>query len=336
MRLVINEPGSFLGVKQGMITVKKGGKKVAEVAPPKIKLVAILTRGASFSSAFLRLLAKHRIPLIVYNSFGLPVSITIYPRRGGLKLRREQRGAQGDGRGAALAKAFVHGKIRNQRALIYSMAKNRRRSNPSQAKSLREASWELKEYAKRALSVEGGLGEARGALVEVEASAAKVYWDAVKEALPEELGFPGRRKRFEDPRDPVNVSLNYLYTVLAGEVWLNLECSGFDPYVGFLHADSPRRPALAMDLMEEFRQPVVDRAVFKLVYERKLRGALEGGKLRREARFALYKSFSERLRAKVTFRNRALPLESHVLLQARRLGAFLLGHSPSYEPYVEW
>ena len=58
--------------------------------------------------------------------------------------------------------------------------------------------------------------------------------------------------------------LNYGYAVLMSHVWLAVEMTCLDPYAGFLHAENPKRPALVVDLMEEFRQPVVDRAVFKI------------------------------------------------------------------------
>ncbi|WP_322494895.1 CRISPR-associated endonuclease Cas1 [Chloroflexus sp.] len=35
--------------------------------------------------------------------------------------------------------------------------------------------------------------------------------------------------------------------------------AGLDPYVGLLHADRPGKPSLVLDLIEEFRQAVVDR-----------------------------------------------------------------------------
>ena len=40
---------------------------------------------------------------------------------------------------------------------------------------------------------------------------------------------------------------------------------GLDPFVGFLHADRPNRPALALDLMEEFRPWLADRLAVTLV-----------------------------------------------------------------------
>lgn len=43
-----------------------------------------------------------------------------------------------------------------------------------------------------------------------------------------------------------------------------MEAESFEPYLGFLHGIRYGRKSLALDLVEEFRQPVVDRLVLML------------------------------------------------------------------------
>ncbi|RUM34789.1 MAG: CRISPR-associated endonuclease Cas1 [Archaeoglobus sp.] len=100
-----------------------------------------------------------------------------------------------------------------------------------------------------------------------------------------------------------------------------------DPFAGFLHADSLRRAALVFDLIEEFRQPVVDRAVFKITPEAK------DGLLTKETRKEIIAGINKRLETKVTFNGRKLPIEYHIFLQARRIERFLLGKE-KYTPFV--
>ena len=59
--------------------------------------------------------------------------------------------------------------------------------------------------------------------------------------------------------------LNYSYAILASEVLKSLHISGLDPYAGFLHSDRYARKSLVFDLMEEFRQQIVDKSVLKLI-----------------------------------------------------------------------
>ena len=332
MRLVINEPGLFVGTRGGVISVSKGGEKRLEVPVAKVDMVVVLTRGASFSSALIRLLSKHNIPVVFYSPFGLPLSICRGLTAGSVALRKRQYEAQGSEAGLKLAKMFAQGKVLNQASLLYSMARNREVSDPQLARHLHEAARLVRDVVRRldGLPLDGRLREE---VIRLEAEAAKVYWEGVGRAISKVIDFPGRRKRFESPSDPVNISLNYLYRMLAGECHLNVEACGLDPYAGFLHADSPRRPALVMDIMEEFRQQVVDRVVFRLAFERKLDDVLENGRLKREARMMLYRAFAERLNTNVTFLNRSLPISEHMLLQARRVCEHIMGRS-EYTPFV--
>ena len=62
----------------------------------------------------------------------------------------------------------------------------------------------------------------------------------------------------------VNVILSLAYTYLTREACSILEAESFEPYLGFLHGIRYGRKSLALDLVEEFRQPVVDRLVLML------------------------------------------------------------------------
>ncbi|MDW8045650.1 MAG: CRISPR-associated endonuclease Cas1, partial [Nitrososphaerota archaeon] len=132
-----------------------------------------------------------------------------------------------------------------------------------------------------------------------------------------------------------NIMLNFCYGLLASEIWLAVEAAGLDPFAGFLHADSPRRPALVMDILEEFRQPIVDRVVLRLSSSiRDSKSIIDGRRLKGEFRFQVVRAFSERLSETLTFRGRLLPLSSHIFLQPKRVADFILGREPSYAPFT--
>ncbi len=334
MRLIVNEPGMFVGTRGGMITVYKEKRKVLEISVSKINFIAVLTRGASFSSALIRLTSKHNIPIIFYSPYGIPLTICKSFASGAIALRKSQYRLQQSLESLKLTKAFAVGKVLNQYSLLYSMAKNRAKSDPQLAKELYTGAREIRDVGEKISNLESGsLEKGRKDVINLEAEAAQIYWENVAKALSKIIEFPGRRKRFENPKDPVNVALNYLYTILAGECSLYLEICGLDPYAGFLHVDSSRRPALAMDLMEEFRQQVVDRVVFKAAFERKLDNILEGDRLKRDARLQLYRTYVERVNTKVTFSNRSLPIQDHIFLQARRIGENIMGRE-EYTPFI--
>ena len=334
-RLVVNEPGLFLRVKRGMIVVERKGEKILEVSPSNISQVIVLTRGAALSSAFLRLVARYRVDLIVYSGLGYPVARLVSSRsNGAIRLRRTQYKVQNGEIGAYLAKKFAWAKVVNQKTLLREAGKNK--TDQDLSEKLINMSKEITPLADAINTVESkSIDDVRKEVMRLEAKAAEIYWKGFKLMLPENVDFPSRKKRFELPEDPVNILLNFCYGLLASEVWLAVSSNGFDPYVGFLHADSPRRPALVMDLMEEFRQPVVDRVVLRLISSIKNPSSiLEGRRLKREYRFEAVKAFSKRLSETITFAGRNLPFSSHIFLQARRVAEFLLGRSPQYLPFT--
>lgn len=334
-KLVISDPGFFLGVKEERIVVKRGREVVAEVPAAQISHVFVSTRGAALSSAALSLLLRHGAQLVLLDSRGRPLGRLLPLVRRGLRAVEAQIAALNDERGVVLAKAFASSKALNQAALLRSAAHNRMESNPQLARKLLEASAEIKGYAGSIVRVEGELEEVRPEIVRMEAAAAEVYWRAVADLLRGVVDFPGRRKRFDEPTDPVNLLLNYGYGILSSICFLAIELSSLDPYRGFLHVNSPRRPALVMDLMEEFRQTVVDRAVFRLLREIDPKSVVGAEGLSREARKLLALRVLERVKERTTFRGRSLPIEAHIHLQARRIRGFLLGHEPEYRGYVE-
>ncbi len=67
------------------------------------------------------------------------------------------------------------------------------------------------------------------------------------------------------PTDPVNSLLSFGYTLLFYNVYSLLTEHNLNPYCGFFHSIRPGHPALASDLIEEFRAPVVDSLVIYLI-----------------------------------------------------------------------
>lgn len=85
----------------------------------------------------------------------------------------------------------------------------------------------------------------------VEGAAGACYFGTLAEVLPSNLDFHGRNRR--PPRDPFNVLLSLLYTVLQAELEISIHGVGLDPFLGFFHVPEHGRPSLACDLAEVFR-----------------------------------------------------------------------------------
>ena len=97
----------------------------------------------------------------------------------------------------------------------------------------------------------------------VEGAASRCYFSALPVLLKAEgIEFNGRKRR--PPPDPVNAILSFGYTLLCSKIQAVLDASGFDPYLGLLHQVSYGRPSLALDLLEPYRAPIVDRLAVKI------------------------------------------------------------------------
>jgi len=332
--IVLPGYGYWLGRRGGMLVIKKadGGKK--EVSIGNVGRVVANARGLSISGDALYLMLRHNVHLIL-TSRSRPVGILHPLGRGApVTLKKRQVLIQGSESGFEIARGFVYGKLMNQVELLRQLRRSIFRRNREAMDILFEGYNGIRSLSKEVANLEYS-SNYRSLLIGLEAEAAKIYWSTLSLVLPDWIGFDRRRKRFEAPSDPLNLGLNYLYSLLAGVVWGAVELGGLDPWIGYLHKDSNRRPSLVMDLMEEFRQPIVDKPLIRyLIGLRGGDGLVEGGRLREGYRNGLLKLFFERLQARVSFDGYTSTFEGHINRQVRRLGRFIMGKLSDYKPFM--
>lgn len=172
-------------------------------------------------------------------------------------LRFEQyRSFMDEERRLEIARTIVDGKIRNQIDLI-------RRGKWTGIDHDWHADIDRMEQIRLTLSERKTTQELMG----TEGVCSQIYFGAFGKMLKCSFRsdahiFKGRNRR--PPRDPVNIILSLAYTFLTREVCSILEAESFEPYLGFLHGIRYGRKSLALDLVEEFRQPAVDRFVLTM------------------------------------------------------------------------
>ena len=121
------------------------------------------------------------------------------------------------------------------------------------------------------LAKEGGeCIRALSSLLGFEGAAAEIYFGRLDDLLKGEQGFSFQNRNKRPPRDPVNTVLSYLYGILTKELFSTVLAVGFDPYLGFYHQPRYGRPALALDMMEEFRPLIADSTAITLFNNREL------------------------------------------------------------------
>jgi CRISPR-associated protein Cas1 len=237
--------------------------------------------------------------------------------------------ARHDATGTRIARAMVSAKIANQRSLLLYHTKYARRANTVR-ESLERAAEKLSRFRADSLALsDGPLAQTRSALLLLEARAAAWYWSGLAGLIPPAVAFPGRRGH--SARDVLNKLLNYGYALLQSRVWCAVERAALEPRVGLLHVGPRAHPGLVFDLMEEFRQPVVDRATLGLVGRGARMDLNAAGELPLRVRLLMMNAVDCRLR-RPAHRESPQAMSERIGTQARRLNAALHGQG-EYAPY---
>lgn len=337
--LIVDQYGAYVGRHSERLRVTKKREKLAEAPVMFLEQVLIIGNAVSISSDALALCAGQGIPVHYLSKQGYPYAGVYAAGLGGVVVtRRAQYAAYTDARGAAIAATIARGKIENQARFLKYLAKSRKEKAPETYTALRKAAkqvaghlMELETWQAATNSLHDESQRAR--LLAIEGRAAQCYWEGLGRVVPPELGWPGRRRR--GARDPFNAALNYGYGVLYGQVERALLLAGLDPYAGFIHVDRPGKPSLVLDMIEEFRAPVVDRAIVGLVGQGVAIAQDTEGWLTLDTRRALVDRVLKRLEESTErYERKRHKLRWILQSQARHLAAYLRGERPAHTPFL--
>jgi CRISPR-associated protein Cas1 len=341
--LYLNTPGYRVGCKDEVLTVKDKDKLIDEVRMRDVSHVALFGN-VQISTQAIQSLCEQEVPVTYFSMGGWFYGITRGHAMKNVFLRMEQfRLAREEKTCLALARQFVHGKIRNHRTLLM-----RNHLEPPEAiiGKLKRAS----EDALAANSIEELLG--------IEGAAASQYFQQFGGMVKVEDDLPGLGLSVENtkqrmfnfnfnhrnrrpPTDPVNAMLSLAYSMLAKDCTLAALAVGFDPYLGFYHQPRFGRPALGLDLMEEFRPLIAESTVLscinnRVVTDKDFVKAGQAVNLTAPGRKRFFQTYEQRMSSLITH-----PLFDYKVsyrraleLQARLLAKTLTGEIIEYIPLM--
>lgn len=329
--LYLTEQGSWLHKKGDRLEVRRKDETLGSFRMIDVSQVCVfgnvhLTTGA-LGAAFDR-----EIPVAWYSHGGWFRGLAEGLPGKNVELRRRQVLIDARGDGLDIARAMVSGKIRNSRVLL---RRNRRSADPEPALA------QLADAAAKAR-----WAESVDSLLGIEGSAAKAYFGAFATMLRPEVTMPGEPFSFDGrhrrpPSDPINAMLGYLYGLLTKDLTIIARLVGFDPYLGFLHRPRFGRPALALDLAEEFRPLIAESVLLQLVNNGEVSGSdftvrAGGVALTAGGRRSVLKAYERRLDHEIThpmFGYRAT-YRRILEVQVRLLGAHVMSEVDRYTPFV--
>ncbi|HOR26080.1 MAG TPA: CRISPR-associated endonuclease Cas1 [Opitutaceae bacterium] len=180
-------------------------------------------------------------------------------------------------------------------------------------------------------------------LLGIEGTAANLYFQQFASMLKTgeswKFDFAGRNRR--PPRDPINALLSLGYSVLAKEIAGVCHAVGLDPFYGFMHQPRYGRPALALDLMEEFRPLVADSVAISLVNRGEIDEgdfvrASTGTALNERGRRRFWEAWFRRLDTEVSHPEFGYKMSYRRMfeVQARQLWRYVRGDAATYHGFT--
>ncbi|HFC09917.1 MAG TPA: type I-C CRISPR-associated endonuclease Cas1 [Chloroflexi bacterium] len=333
--LYVTTPEAYLSLEGETVVVKKEEGKALKLPLHNLEAIVCFNY-PGISPALMGACAARGIGLTFLRPSGRFLARVVGPVKGNLLLRKKQyQVAADEAARLPIAVSCVLAKIANSRVVIERALRDHAMLVDTQA--LLEASTFLKATLPAVRDADS-LETLRG----LEGSAAKQYFRVFgKLVLKQKEDFPFKERNRRPPRDNLNALLSFLYSLLTYEVASALEGVGLDPQVGFLHADRPGRPSLALDLMEELRPMLADRLALTLINRRQIKGSgftrkESGGVLMDDdTRKKVITAWQERKREPIMhpFLKERIPIGLIPHVQAQLLARHLRGDLDAYPPF---
>ena len=251
--LYVQQPGARVGKQGDCLRVMDRDDVLAEARLVEISHLVVFG-AVQVSTQVVQELCRREIPISYLSTGGWFYGITTSVMHKNVELRRRQyAAAMSPSFCLGLAARLVQAKILNCRTIL-------RRNHTAAPQTLLQDLKRDHAHAAQARSLEELLG--------IEGTAARRYFSEFRGMLKtggvsSDFDFDGRNRR--PPKDPVNALLSLAYAMLAREWTVTLHAVGLDPYLGFYHQLHCGRPALALDVMEEFRPLIADSAVLTVI-----------------------------------------------------------------------
>jgi CRISP-associated protein Cas1 len=340
----ITEPGVQVHKQGQRLIVKRNSEILQDIPLIKVDRVVLMGRGVSVSTPAMYFLIRNKVDILYLNSIGGFISRVVGREHKNSRLRQRQAiTVTNPNLTLRIAQSIVEGKINNQRVLVQRHAQG--------AEWTRSALERMNNMRKQIRRV-NNLDELRGH----EGLAARDYFSLFRKMIkPPVDGLDWRfdRREYHPPPDPINALLSFGYTLLLNDLIAACQICGLDPDIGFFHAVDYGKPAMALDLEEEFRPVIVDsivmfavnRSLFGLTdfeIDRRKNGGSEQKKpphpiyLKEEARKRFITLYENRINEQIHYPSTGeqIPYRRIFQLQAYQMVKVILGEADSYMPVM--
>ncbi|WP_255556091.1 CRISPR-associated endonuclease Cas4g/Cas1g [Tessaracoccus palaemonis] len=321
--------GASVGVRRGRLEVFSDGETKASYRLIDVSQVCLFGN-VSVSAQAMRELMSREAPVLWFSFGGWFSGMAEGLPGRNVELRRAQYTANPEF-ALNVARNMIAGKIRNSRTML-------RRNSRTEVGPVIDQLMDMSSAARRV--------ESPASLLGIEGTAARIYFgeftSMVGAGCKVDVGsFNANGRARRPPPDILNALLSFTYALLTKDLTVALHAVGLDPYWGVMHRPRFGRPALALDLAEEFRPLVAESVVLQVlnngeVSDASFRIHAAGCQLESEGRKVVLSAYERRLEHEITHPHFGyrVTYRRAMEVQARMLAAHLKGELPEYVPFV--
>lgn len=325
--IYISQQGCYLSLKKNLLLVKKDNQILNQIQLPLVQQILIFGKSQVTTQALITCLSKN-IPIVYLSRMGYCYGRTITIERGYRYLSRYQQEISPENR-LIVAQQILIAKLSNSKVILQRQQKLKNNLDFGQ-------NIQILNYLIDKIKVTENIEQMFG----YEGAGANYYFSAFGECITNtDFIFYARSRR--PPTNPVNAMLSFGYQVLWNHLLVLIELQGLDAYSACLHQGSERHAALASDLIEEFRSPLIDSLVLYMI-NRKLIQVTDdfvyhdgGCYLNGSGRKKFLHHFIQRMEEKVnTGESQKQPRWDLLMQQVKKYKKFVYNPVIGYQPYL--
>jgi len=323
--LIIQDPQVYISKKNDSFIVSKSGEIISKHPIQNLKGIQIYG-AAQFSTQVVLTCLENDITISFFSPAGKYLGNISPLTISGLDSRYGQyKFASSEAISLTIVSNMISAKIANQRTLLLRNAENMKQQDFDELQNLKESAISAKN---------------KNELTGIEGRAAAIYFkNFTKMIKNNDFKNTFNQRNKHPPRDPINSMLSLGYSVLSSEITGICQSIGLDPSCGLLHSPKYGRPALALDLMEEFRPLIVDSVVISLINRNEISMSdfifsSKGCNLNQKGRKIFWENYFRRINTEITHPhfNYKMSYRRMLEIQARQLWRIFRGEVKSYYP----
>jgi len=320
-----NKPkfGLHIGLNRGKVIVKEYGKTISTTPIGWVSRIIVMSKGTSISTALIFECSNRKID-IDFIEKSKPYAQLIYLNTLNNELHLKQLDMKNNTQGLDIAKSIIKAKMKNQINLLKYF--NRYRHEHEDSDFL-----EIDKFIKQMESIFTKVDTAQNtqSLMGFEGSLSVAYWRGFG-ILIKDKAF---KRETQNATDSTNQALNYGYAFIYHRVQSALVKSGLNIYNSFIHSNQPHKPTLVFDVVEMFRQFVVDREIISILnHGTELKS--DKGKLTQESIKVITKHIQDRLATPTKWRNKKYKMVTIIEDEATELAQLIRGTKSVYKAFV--